>query len=410
MSTGATGHTGSTSQSALTLSDADLVYRSTPSLDDEDGGLGWRGAAVDVDHDGILELVLASGLHGYVFELDERRGELTTGDASTMLYGAGGWSFSTGDMDGDGHLDMMSFWWTYEEIYFTPQPGTPTARLWVDGYAVSPPRPMDVDGDGQLDLVHAGRGKIQVHYGPFSPGEERWPDVQLTYEGPEVFDLHSIQATVDLTGDSLPDLTAVGHFRQHVIPMPIPRDAEGGTQGVFRLVEESSDGMAVGLASVDGKGSPGLILGGKDPADPDNRDRSGNHLIDLPVSDWNWSSRALFHTGRMETSFIRSPWACDVDSDGFTDLAVIHWEYDGSYSAYILMGPFEGDVDVAEDADFRIDLTGMDPPPDSVVPMDLNDNGDLDLLILERGNNYLFLDVGIGPVGDCNYVGSSMHQ
>jgi hypothetical protein len=74
------------------------------------------------------------------------------------------------------------------------------------------------------------------------------------------------------------------------------------------------------------------------------------------------------------------------------------------------MGPFEGDVNVAKDAEFRIDLSSMDRPPDSVVPMDLNANGDLDLLVLERGNNYLFLDVGIGPVGLCNYPGSSMNQ
>lgn len=406
-STAATGHTG---QAILTLADADIIYRATPSTDDEDAGLGWAAAAVDVDLDGSLELVLASGLHGYVFELDERRGELTSEDAAAVVHGGGGWSFATGDMNGDGFEDTMSFRFTYEEVYFAPQPGTETARLWVNGYALSAPKPMDVDGDGQLDLVHAGNGSIQVHYGPFDPGEERWPDVQLVYDGPEVFALHSIHPSVDLTGDGQPDLLARGDFRLHVIPLPIPRDAVGSTQGVFRLVEESSDVLTVGLASVDETGKPGLLLGGKDPQDPDNRDRSGHHLAELPVHDWNWTSQALFHSGRTETSFVRYPRACDVDSDGITDLAVIYWAYDGTYSANLLLGPFEGDVDVDADADFRIDLTGMDPPPDSVVPMDLNDNGDLDLLVLERGNNYLFLDVGIGPVGLCNYPGSSMHQ
>jgi hypothetical protein len=132
---------------------------------------------VDLNGDGRLDLVTATdgrdGDHTPAVMLGNGRGGFSAGPALKLATGGGAYGFAFGDMDGDGHVDVVT-------VARAPDEGPGAGRVFVQrgdghggfGAGVSvfvPPSPRlgavaDVNGDGRPDVVltHGGSATLSV--------------------------------------------------------------------------------------------------------------------------------------------------------------------------------------------------------------------------------------------------------
>ena len=272
--------------------------------------LGWSvGGAGDVNDDGYDD-VIAGGAASSVAGTFAGHARVYSGIDGTVLHmfdgvagdRLGGSVNGAGDVDGDGHDDVVVAGWASDRggpdsgvvhVYsgldgsvLHTFVGAPGDELGNDLHGPSVDGAGDVDGDGYADIIAGAR----VHAGPgVNAGQAR---VWSGFDGTE---LHTLDGTAgDFFGTSVAGLGDVNQdgYDDFVVGATLAGDSFEGTATVFSGVDGSVlmtvngnsavdlFGRSVGPAGdVNGDGLPDLIVGA-DQDDPSGDD-SGSAVVFL---------------------------------------------------------------------------------------------------------------------------------
>jgi len=115
---------------------------------------------VDVDNDGDMDIV---GSGGYVFWLPNFGGGVF--GPQEYLGNSGGYGLATGDISGDGNVDVVTG--TFEKLFWFNSlgGGNFTSEYFIDSIeAISEIKIADLDGDGDNDIVCSAYNESQVKW------------------------------------------------------------------------------------------------------------------------------------------------------------------------------------------------------------------------------------------------------
>jgi hypothetical protein len=293
----------------------------------------------DLDGDGHDDIVVTAfyGSIACVWYGPVAPGVTTLAEADACLVGEGAYDFAgytaagAGDVDGDGHPDLLVSAGGNDEggadagkvyLFTTPPPaGTSSFEIAAvsflgeasgDGAGSSLAAAGDVDGDGTADLLvgaagndlgGAGAGRVYLIRGPLAPGTTSLADAPATFTG------------TSTTAAAL---------------------AHGASTGGDAL----GDAVA-GVGDVDGDGLDDLLLGASG-ADGNGTDAGVAWLVYGPVADGDHGAAdadTLF-IGAAAGSFTGGAVAGpgDLDGDGHADLAIAADGTDGG-AVYVVLGP-----------------------------------------------------------------------
>jgi len=370
----------------------------------------------DVNGDGLLDVVTAA------YDADDISWFVNDGD----ITGTGPWArmvvrtgfdgaicVGSGDLDGDGDLDLAAGAYLAGDVYwFANDGGDGTA--WVaddvtfalDGvYSV---QPVDMDGDGTLDLLAAGRLADRVTW--FENEGSYWVsrDVATAFDGARS------ALAVDLDGEGDLDVVAAAEFGDEVAWWPNRSTHRTALFPAAEVVDDATNYVQT-LAVAD-------------------MDRDG--VLDIVTGQRNESAESDIIVWRQEGDGW-TPVVVDTDFNGVTDLRLVDVNCDGAldivsmavyddalawyenagpttYLAHPIGGTGSwGDLDTADlDCDGDLDVVAIDwssadltwwensagdgsvwlertiPTSvsfDSVRAGDLDDDGDSDLVVGEFG-------------------------
>jgi hypothetical protein len=190
--------------------------------------------------------------------------------AMPELTGAYHFAPAFGDLDGDGDLDILMGTWG-DELMLVLNEGTAGEPRWAIADAAfvtltrgrnATPALGDIDGDGDLDLfIGESSGDVNFYRNVGSPGEPRFELVSDKYAGMDA-GRRSVPTLVDIDGDGDLDLV----LGTEAEGLKLYRN--NGTPGEpsFELDESFSVPVhpfsAPTFADVDGDGDPELFVGG----------------------------------------------------------------------------------------------------------------------------------------------------
>jgi hypothetical protein len=293
-------------------------------------------------------------------------------------------SVSIGDLNGDGHLDIVlvkgRHWPLVDPVlmgngdgtFEAVDPLTPTADRSYSGVL------LDLDRDGDLDVVvsndlpdpkvvHLNDGTGRFTLGS-TFGEPEWSTRYVS--------------TADLDGDGLPDVVLANRHGNESGPSYI---CFGGAAGAFGECVAFAEGSATTIspADFDGDGHVDLAYAYRD---------EGQSFVYLNDGAGEFPERRPF--GPSDAA-IRSARAADLDGDGFLDLAVI----DERTGPAVIRGGADVTFGVAEP------LGDVDARPYAIAVADVDRDGRTDVIVgyVEARPVVYFNDLGgftAVPFGD----------
>ncbi|MEM7205605.1 MAG: VCBS repeat-containing protein [Planctomycetota bacterium] len=298
-----------------------------------------------------------------------------------------------GDVDGDGDLDVVfASRGAQNRLYLNDDAGlfvdATAARLPVDADPTTCVTALDVDGDGDLDLLFGNRGRQNRLY--LNDGSGVFVDRTAVRLPPDL-DRTTSLATGDVDGDGDPDLVVGNGVDETYAAGTLNRLYLNDGRGAFadaseRLPADADPTEAPVLADFDGDGDLDLFV--------------GNAWLSR-YSSYGWSSiavpnRLYRNNGRGEfaassTSFPAFPLmahdaaAGDVDSDGDVDLVVTNGRdiigYGSSRDQLLLNDGQGGFVDATPQSFWTVD-SGR-----ALALSDFDGDGDLDVVFVNGTAN-----------------------
>jgi len=405
-------------------------------LGNADGGFGearffgsWLDpvdvAITDLDLDGNLDVVTANGNDESVAALlGDGAGGLTVSFSVWVVLDpfdpARPQEIDTGDVDGDGFVDMAFTTSVYEALVWMPGDGTGQFGQYLMLQAPASPQAVlveDLDGDGIADIAAASGGMDVVSFFPGAPGGPGPAPAQTISVGTDPVDL----AAADLDGDGYRDLLTANLGADSVSVLPggvsgfgaathFPTDASPRSIAVGDLngdgfVDVGTTGLS-GLSVLLGDGVGGLASPATTPAP--------GHLVDLafPDLDGDTNLDAAFLSGSAGVGHLRgdgtggfgplptasdggayfgNPAFADVDLDGRADLVITKAAY-GANEIRVLLGDGTGA------------FAGLPPftiasSPEAPGLGDLDRDGDPDLVVTSWTSQTLTVLLGDGAGG-----------
>lgn len=236
---------------------------------------GGAVATGDVRDDGHLDLLLTGGRPGKriaTVYLGNGRGDFS--EAGVELTGVAGGAVSIGDVDRDGHLDLLI---TGRSLSQSRKAGTPTATLYLGngtgefaaasaglaGVAKSASTIGDANGDGNPDLLIAGADTSASPSTTLYLGNESG---EFTAAGAGLTGLTEGSTSIgDLNGDGHSDLLLTG---LNANERPSTRLYLGDGKGTFEKAEARLPDVVAGataLGDVNEDGITDLLITGEDP-------------------------------------------------------------------------------------------------------------------------------------------------
>jgi hypothetical protein len=305
-----------------------------------------------------------------------------------------------GDLDGDGHLDLLvgvlggaynanrtsvdnllHYRGTPEGVF---ELVTPRFIHGLDLGSESVPALGDLDGDGDLDLLVGSKLDPETSAAPplhwyENTGTPREP--RFVYRGAldEVAHMNGAPILVDFRGDGNPDLLLgtfnqqVRHYRNEGTPER-PRFVESSDEPLVRLPRGSYSAPAAGDLS--GNGLLDLVVG----------ESSGeiNYFRNVGTREVPRFELVTEQLGGIDVGSRSSPFLVDADGDGLLDLLV------GEESGRLY---FFRNVGTRTEPAFEAEgvlLEGRFPRLAAPRLADLDGDGDLDLVLGDQGGGLVF--------------------
>ncbi|MCU0866626.1 MAG: VCBS repeat-containing protein [Planctomycetes bacterium] len=343
----------------------------------------------DVDGDGDLDLVLASAFRRSRLYRNDGRGVFTDATAGRLpiASGQGVSALALGDVDGDSDLDLVVGSYSQQsELYLNDGSGTfadaTRLRMPVDGGA----RAVvlgDLDGDGDLDLVVGDLGQDRIYVNNGAGVFADATAVRMPTESETAFAL----ALGDVDGDGDLDLIAANYGQDRLF---VNNGSGAFVDATSRwLPVDNQIAQAVAFGDVDGDGDLDLVIGTQLGQKRLYRNDGTGTFADVTA-------------GRMPVDIdnTRAVVFGDVDGDGDLDLLLGNGENpgDGIAGQQNRLYRNDGTGTFTDATAGRLpvarDLT------EAAVLGDFDGDGDLDLVVGNRGQDQLHLNDGSGTFLD----------
>jgi len=387
--------TGTPTEPALSYADADAVLRDAPdALANMEHGLGLAIAIGDVTADGEANLVLATGVAVWVFDAHSLSGDMTTKNARFQLTDIGGSFLQLLDLDMDGHLDVVTYIGNTStsnqlRVVFGPitQDAQPFSTFLVPGNGPVRPNLQDVDGDGDLDIVHCDLNDLQIIQGPIH-AEHDGAITVVPIDAPQLRDIERMARGADFSGDGADDLLLQESLRTYAVDLPFEVD------GAPRRAHEIEGDPIVDPAPV-------ADLGGQTQGLSVVRmsDYTGEPTVQLMDAD------AVRNSGGTRAEFwwqgttwpFTSPDYADVTGDGVSDITFAFGQVE-ELGVQTLVGPFDGYYDVGDpELERALLLPNGAYRPRYMKVGQLDDGPDQDLVVKGIAEVFVFFDPFVAP-------------
>lgn len=335
------------------------------ALDVDDGPRNI--SAVDLDGDGDLDILTHSSTdEGYFIVWYENFGELNFSESQIIAENAGNaWAIDTGDLDGDGDLDIVFADFSIDRVAQIENLGNGNfGEEEVITYSVNETSSLvlvDINQDGALDIFISeadqtgsiGRS-MNLGDGSFSPF--------LNIDSEEDMDPYHIEI-VDINGDGNPDILAALRGFDSVVWYE--GDSEGNFNSNYNLISDQTSFVGdVAAADLDQDGDPDVYSASAS----DNKIAWYENLGDGTFGEQQIVSNIA--------NGARTVFAADLDDDGDLDILSasfrdnkVAWYENLTYQEGIVTGKLFYDTNqdgIEDSADFGFDLMGVysDPPRD----------------------------------------------
>jgi hypothetical protein len=280
--------------------------------------------AVDLNHDGNLDLAVANSLSNYLsILLGNGDGTFRPGPQSPAVPQPAS-LIATGDFNGDGETDLVATGYNIISVLLGNGDGTfQNAVITSPSFSVSSFGPGDFNGDGKLDLATAGsfgfsasvnillgNGDGTFRYGASYPGGTAPASIAVAdFNGDHKLDL----AIADSEGNGISVLLGRGDgtFRKAVnYPTPFPTwvttaDVNGDhIPDLVAAVFTDPSGATVFLGNGDGTFRPGRYYhGGRETTYVATGDFNSDGKIDLVLANYRFDDViVLLNTGEVTFS------------------------------------------------------------------------------------------------------------
>jgi len=279
---------------------------------------------------------------------------------------------AVGDLNGDGHLDLVTVNYNSDNVSVLLGAGDGTFAGSSEYPVADGPRSValgDFDGDGDLDLVTANpyRDNFSVlpgaGDGTFADGSDY-----------AAADYPQSVALGDLNGDTQLDLITANYYGHSVSALL------GAGDGTFSAVGEYAVGKyprAVALGDLDGDGDLDLVTA--------NDTYPAAVSVLLATDDGTFAEARDYAVGSSPQSVTLG----DLNDDGHLDLVTASRSSD---NVSVLLG--DGDGTFAGRSDYAVGDS-----PYSAALGDLDGDGDLDLMAANARSDSVSVLLGISPVG-----------